>query len=196
VRYRPDVAPFASMGPDPDARAWEALTALPGDHVALVSDGPVAPPAAWKSARELPVLLLSGSGVEPQEPDPEIVGLTDADVPEMLDLVARTVPGPFLPRTIEFGGYLGIRRDGELVAMAGRRVQPPGWIEVSAVCTAPAQRGGGLARRLITAVVSGIRAEGAQPFLHVVPSNPALGLYESMGFSVLRERFITGLQRV
>jgi hypothetical protein len=35
-----------------------------------------------------------------------------ADVPEMLELVARTGPGPFLARTIELGDYLGIRRDG------------------------------------------------------------------------------------
>ena len=35
------------------------------------------------------------------------------------DLVARTEPGPFAPRTVEFGGYVGVRLDGALVAMAG-----------------------------------------------------------------------------
>ena len=44
--------------------------------------------------------------------------LTTADVPEMLELVERTRPGPLLPRTIELGTYLGppgrgrARRDG------------------------------------------------------------------------------------
>jgi hypothetical protein len=39
----------------------------------------------------------------------------------MLALVARTEPGPFLPRTVELGGYLGIRHGERLIAMAGRR---------------------------------------------------------------------------
>jgi hypothetical protein len=38
---------------------------------------------------------------------PEAVLLGAADVPEMLALVKRTRPGPFLPRTIELGRYLG-----------------------------------------------------------------------------------------
>jgi FR47-like protein len=42
-------------------------------------------------------------------------------VPEILDLVERTKPGPFLKRTIELGAYLGIRRDGRLIAMAGEQ---------------------------------------------------------------------------
>ena len=68
--------------------------------------------------------------------DTEAVELSAADVPEMLDLVARTKPGPFLPRTIQLGRYLGIRRDGRLIAMAGERVQPPALTgDQSAVCT-------------------------------------------------------------
>jgi hypothetical protein len=41
----------------------------------------------------------------------------------------------------EMGRYLGIRRDGMLVAMAGERLHPPGWTEISAVCTDAAWRG-------------------------------------------------------
>jgi ribosomal protein S18 acetylase RimI-like enzyme len=196
LRYRPDVAPFATLGPAPDAAAWEALTALPGDLVALIADRAIAARAPWRAVRELPVLLMGGSGVETSGEDPEIVELGDQDVAEMLDLVARTAPGPFLARTIEFGGYVGIRRDGVLAAMAGRRVQPPGWIEVSAVCTDPAYRGLGLARRVMSAVVARIRDDDAQAFLHVLPSNPACRLYESMGFVVLRESVITAVERV
>jgi predicted GNAT family acetyltransferase len=80
--------------------------------------------------------------------------------------------------------------------MAGRRMQPPGWIEVSAVCSDPAYRGLGLARRVTAAVVGQIRADDAHPFLHVLPSNPARRLYESMGFVVLRESIITAVERV
>ena len=103
----------------------------------------------------------------------------------MLDLVARTEPGPFAPRTIELGTYLGIRRDGALVAMAGERLRVPGLTEISAVCTDPGHRGQGLASRLIRAVAAGIRRRGETPFLHVAGSNiNAIRLYESTGFKV------------
>lgn len=73
--------------------------------------------------------------------DDEARPLGTDDVPEMLDLVARTRPGPFAARTVELGCYLGIRRGGALIAMAGERMHPAGWSEVSAVCTDPAFRG-------------------------------------------------------
>jgi len=65
-----------------------------------------------------------------------------------------------LPRTIEFGGYLGIRHGGSLVAMAGERLRPPGFTEISAVCTDPEFRGQGQATRLTMAVVAAILARG------------------------------------
>jgi ribosomal protein S18 acetylase RimI-like enzyme len=196
LRYRPDVASFATLGPDPGAAAWEALTSLPGDRAALLGADTMVVAPGWARLRELSVLLMDGSGADTSDDDPEIVQLGDDDVPEMLDLVARTAPGPFFARTIECGGYLGIRRDGVLAAMAGRRMHPPGWIEVSAVCTDPAYRGLGLARRVTAAVVRRIRGDEAQAFLHVLPSNPARRLYESMGFVVLRESIITAVERV
>jgi GNAT superfamily N-acetyltransferase len=108
--------------------------------------------------------------------DPEAVPLGRADVPEMLDLTARAKPGPFLPRTFELGTYLGIHRRGKLVAMAGERLHPEDWTEISAVCTDEAWRGQGLATRLIRAVGAVIRARGDIPFLHAVANNPAIGL--------------------
>jgi predicted GNAT family acetyltransferase len=116
-----------------------------------------------------------------------------ADVPEMLDLVARTRPGPFLPRTVELGTYLGIRRQGALVAMAGERLHPPGWTEISAVCTDPDHRGQGLAARLVLAVAAGIKDRGETPFLHTSAGNAnAIRLYESLGFRLRRTtKFMT-----
>jgi predicted GNAT family acetyltransferase len=105
----------------------------------------------------------------------------------MLDLVGRTKPGPFLPRTVELGTYLGIRRDGALVAMAGERLHPPGWTEISAICTDEAFRGQGLATRLVHAVAAGIRERGETPFLHASADNTnAIRLYESLGFRLRR----------
>jgi predicted GNAT family acetyltransferase len=85
------------------------------------------------------------------------------------------------------GTYLGIRRDGALVAMAGERLHPPGWTEISAVCTDPAFRGEGLATRLMHAVAYGIRERGETPFLHAAAGNTgAIRLYESLGFRLRR----------
>jgi predicted GNAT family acetyltransferase len=119
--------------------------------------------------------------------DPDLVRLTQTDVPEMLELISRTTPGPFAARTIDMGDYFGIRDQGQLVAMAGERFRPPGYTEISAVCTTPQFRGRGLATRLVLAVAHGIRQRGATPFLHVASTNAAaIKLYESLGFKPRR----------
>jgi len=69
------------------------------------------------------------------------------------------------------------------VAVAGERLRPPGWTEISAVCTAPEARGRGHARRLIGARAALITARGERPFLHVAGSNTgARSLYARLGF--------------
>jgi len=87
---------------------------------------------------------------------------------------------------VELGSYLGIRRGGALVAMAGERLHPPGWTEISAVCTDEAWRGFGFASRLVRTLAAGIRARGETAFLHAVADNPAIGLYEALGFRLRR----------
>ncbi|MEU6038672.1 GNAT family N-acetyltransferase [Actinomadura sp. NPDC047616] len=122
------------------------------------------------------------------EPGSEVVELGAGDVPEMLELTARTRPGPFWPRTRELGTYLGVRENGTLVAMAGERLRPPGWAEISAVCTAPEARGRGHAARLVRALVARITSRNERPFLHVAAANTdAIALYERLGF-VVRKR--------
>jgi GNAT superfamily N-acetyltransferase len=182
LRYQVDVAPFLALPDEPDAADWADAAALVGPGGLLPLSGiRVPPPAGWKVVRVGEGVQMTGDDLEVAA-DPEAVPLGHADVPEMLDLTARTKPGPFRPRTFELGTYLGIRRDGRLVAMAGERLHPQGWTEISAVCTDEAWRGQGLATRLIRAVGAGIRARGEIPFLHAVATNPAIGLYEKLGF--------------
>ncbi|MFE1300346.1 GNAT family N-acetyltransferase [Streptomyces sp. NPDC058731] len=187
LRYPLDVSPWLALPDEPDARDWADVAALagPGAGVPLAGyTGPV--PDDWEISFHVEGVQLVDDGLD-AAPDPEAVRLTPADVPEMLDLVARTRPGPFLPRTIELGTYLGIRRGGALVAMAGERLHPPGWTEISAVCTDPAFRGQGLAGRLIRAVAHGIRERGESPFLHTGAQNTnAIRLYEALGFRLRR----------
>jgi predicted GNAT family acetyltransferase len=128
------------------------------------------------------------------EPDPEAAVLAAADVPEMLELVAATEPGPFFKRTIVLGTYLGLRREGVLVAMAGERMRMEGWTEISAVCTLPAFRGQQFATRLVSDLILRIRTRNERPFLHVLTSNaPAIAVYEALGFTVRRTATITVL---
>ncbi len=79
----------------------------------------------------------------------EMIPLSNADAKDMLDLVQKTKPGPFGKRTSEMGNYIGIRDQGRLIAMAGERMRPDGYVEISAVCVDEDWRGRGLAGRLV-----------------------------------------------
>jgi ribosomal protein S18 acetylase RimI-like enzyme len=194
ARYLPEVSGFSALADDSDERAWADLAQLAGPGAQVLLGGLVnLPPAGWEIVfhgdgvqmvdTTVPADTAAASGADSAA---ELLGADD--VPEMLDLVARTQPGPFAPRTIEMGTYLGIRRGGALVAMAGERVHPPGWTEISAVCTDPAYRGQGMAGRLVRAVAAGIRARGETPFLHASAANTnAIRLYEALGFTVRRQ---------
>ncbi|MFD1147525.1 GNAT family N-acetyltransferase [Saccharothrix hoggarensis] len=187
MRYHPEVATFLALPDRPDDRVWADVAALAGPGATVPMNSSFAPPAGWEVLGRVAGVQLVDVGVRAAE-DAEAVRLGPRDVPEMLELVERTKPGPFLRRTVELGTYLGIRRDGALVAMAGERLRPPGWTEISAVCTDPAHRGRGLATRLVLAVAAGIRARGETPLMHAAASNTsAIRLYESLGFA-LRKR--------
>ncbi|MFG2648784.1 GNAT family N-acetyltransferase [Streptomyces sp. NPDC048436] len=193
VRYQLDVSPWLGLPEAPEPGDWADLAALAGAGAEVPLPGVrVALPAGWEVTFDMEGVQLVDDGVD-AAPDPEAVRLGAEDVPEMLDLVARTQPGPFLPRTVELGTYLGIRRGGALVAMAGERLRPPGWTEISAVCTDPAYRGEGLASRLVLAVAFGIRSRGETPFLHTSARNTgAIRLYETLGFRLRRTtRFVS-----
>ena len=136
-RYAADVAPFFGMPSPPSAQDWrDAGTLFAPDTYAAVwlDDGGL--PEDWRAVMEFDLVQMVGERVTGAE-CPRAVPLGAADVAEMLELVAETEPGPFLPRTVELGDYLGIRDGGELVAMAGERFRVEGWTEISAVCTRP-----------------------------------------------------------
>ncbi|HEY4457019.1 MAG TPA: GNAT family N-acetyltransferase [Pseudonocardiaceae bacterium] len=196
VRYQSDVAPFLAIPPEPAEQAamWDDLAALAGPGAVVVLTGVRAPLPDWEVAQWVPGVQMVGEDIAAEE-DPEAIRLTEADLPEMLDLVERTKPGPFLPRTIQLGSYLGIRRDGVLVAMAGERRRPPGCTEISAVCTDESVRGQGLATRLVRAVTAGIQARGETPFLAAAATNTnAIRLYETLGFRLRKRPNLTALR--
>ena len=187
LRYPADMSPFVALPDDPGPDQWADLARLVGPGgLAVTAAVSVTPPPGWDVRMNLPGVQLTGSRVIGRA-DAEAVRLGPADVPEMLALVARTRPGPFLARTVELGGYLGVRRGGVLVAMAGERMRPPGWGEISGVCTDETARGQGLATRLTLAVAAAITDRGDTPFLHAAAENvTAIRLYESLGFELRR----------
>ena len=68
--------------------------------------------------------------------------------------------------------------------MTGERIHPPGYTELSAVCTDIEARTRGLATRLVRAVAAGIEARGETPMLHVLAQNhSAIRVYEALGFT-------------
>ncbi|MFH8989404.1 GNAT family N-acetyltransferase [Streptomyces sp. NPDC017940] len=187
--YLPGVSTFCALPTKPDAADWSDLARLLGSGgFADMFSNPAVPPPDWDPVFELEgrqMIWPDGRPLDVPEsiPGAVTVDLGPDDVPEMLDLVARAAPGPFGPRTGELGNYLGVRVQGNLVAMAGERLRPPGWTEISAVCTAPEARGRGHAGRLVLALVERIVSRGERPFLHVADANSgAVALYERLGF--------------
>src|SRR5579859_761587 len=180
VRYPVDMCPFVALPQPPEESDWADLAALVGTGRVVPLPGITTVPPKWEVVTTFSGVQMVGPDIE-AVPDPEAIPLGADDVPEMLDLVARTEPGPFRPRGIELGTFLGIRDGGRLVAMAGERLHPPGWTEISAVCTDPGYRGRGLAGRLIRALAAVIRERGDMPFLHATTSNTnAIRLYEKL----------------
>jgi GNAT superfamily N-acetyltransferase len=191
-RYATAVGPLAGT-PDQSLQSYEGLRALtdPGGILVLFLEDPPAPSAGWSLIRggtltqmicRAPRLVESRSfaaGVNLRR-------LGRAAVPAMVELATLTEPGPFRERTIELGNFYGILEGDRLLAMAGQRMRVPGFVEVSAVCTHPDARGRGYAGVLMSEVIRDIIAEHATPFLHALADNPAIGLYEKLGFTQRR----------
>jgi ribosomal protein S18 acetylase RimI-like enzyme len=195
-RYLDDLAPFLALPSPPSAQDWQDAAALvaPGTVVAGRYSGAELPDG-WRAVQAFDLVQMVEArltGVECLD----AIKLGADDVPEMLELVAQTEPGPFLQRTIELGDYLGIRREGVLIAMAGERFHLDGWTEISAVCTRPEHRGEGLASRLMGALIANIHRRSERVFLHVIATNTgAIHLYERLGFRIRQHATLTVVMR-
>ncbi len=195
-RFQPDVSPFAAVRSWDDPDVWDAIVDLvgPGGIFPVSGNDPALPPGWEVVTRGAGVQLVETDALQPR-PDDEAVPLGPADAEEMLALVGRTRPGPFAARTYELGRYVGIRRGGRLVAMAGERLQPGGWTEISAVCTDADHQRQGLATRLVLDVAHHIHERGDRALLHAAEANTrAIAIYERLGFR-LRRRTVFGAVR-
>ena len=170
---------------------------IPADGALWVVEAePFVPPPGVTVVKAAVCAQMVAERPKPADPDFAYEDLTEADAPQMLALATLTEPGPFLEATHRLGAFVGIKQDGRLVAMAGERMRPEGYTEVSGVCTHPDHRGRGHAGRLMQVVAGRIVARGETPFLHSYASNlGAIRLYESLGFVIRREVTATVLGR-
>ncbi len=199
VRIDPAYGPFAAArdGCEASQAALAALVLAPDDAVAIVE------PEAWPVPHGLR-LELSGELLQmvAERPslgdgdDPRVALLGEDDAPQMTALALATEPGPWARHTHRYGDFFGIRVDGRLAAMAGERMRPDGFAEVSAVCTWPEFRGQGMAAALIRRVMRGFVARCDTPYLHSYAHNAgAIRLYEALGFRARRTMALTVLVR-
>ncbi len=184
-RYPADIGPLSAFQ-EATSEAYADLAAIvPKDDVAvLFLENSLEMPVGWQLLRDgsLVQMVCPAVPVRPSLTE-AILPMTSADFPEMVTLASLTEPGPFRDHTANLGGFVGIRIDGRLAAMAGQRLAPTGFAEVSAVCTHPDFRGRGYAQALVAAVASNIHSEGRIPFLTSFEANMgAIRVYQQVGF--------------
>ena len=188
LRYFPaDVSPFISIGrfTDEDIRRhWDAVPMQRPFSVMVVGDPQL--PADAEIILHLPLFQMHCPQLRHFHlPAADIRLLGPADLPAMLDLTARTRPGPFFARTPRMGAYYGLFVDDKLVSMAGERLKPPGHTEASAICTDPDYLGRGYGSAMTTVACAHILRNQCQPFLHVRQDNSrAIDVYKKLGFEI------------
>jgi RimJ/RimL family protein N-acetyltransferase len=118
--------------------------------------------------------------------DPEVLRLTHGDTAELIQLYSRTGISYFDPYQLETGLYFGIRKDGQLVSVAGVHAvsEEDKVAAIGNVATHPDWRGAGLSRRCTTRLLRAlVRRHVETIVLNVDASNTAaLRLYRSIGF--------------
>jgi predicted GNAT family acetyltransferase len=196
-RFPTDISPLTGLeAPTPDALTSLAEITPTGELTILFLNSIPEFSPQWQiiERNTMPQMVYESKEVPTTSID--FIELTEADVPEMIELTALTKPGPFLTRTRELGDYIGIRRGGKLVAISGERLRLPGFTEVSAVCTHPDHLGHGYARALMFEIMRRIIARGDTPFLHTRTNNyRAIELYEHLGFATRRSIDLAVLRR-
>jgi len=194
-----DVAPFAGLKEFDEQSFQQLHNIFPKNRVAVIfSAMPVEIPANWNVKDSIKAFQMIFDRVNKPLPgdEVEILSLSKEHVPEMIALTKLTHPGPFAKRTIEFGNYFGIFKNSNLVAMAGQRLNPGRYVEISAVCTHPEHAGKGYGKALINNLVQRINSEGNVPILHVRADNEhACSIYKYLGFTIRSEININVIQK-
>ena len=80
--------------------------------------------------------------------------------------------------------------------MGGERFRPPGFVELSGICSHPSARGSGLGAAVTAHLTRMVLERGDTPLLHVFPDNPTVALYERPGFRERARLFVLWQRRL
>ncbi len=186
LRFDPAYALFAAAA-DASADSTAVLGALnvSPNGLGLVEAGDMPLPTGAVVRAQAACVQMVASALTAGGKTVAFEPLGESDAAEMLALATLTVPGPFFAKTHQLGDFIGVKQDGKLIAMAGERMKPDGFTEVSGVCTHPDFRGLGYAGALMRVVTQRVLERGEQAFLHVYAAHTAtIALYETLGFRV------------
>ena len=200
--YLPDIAPFAGMKNFNDPNLKKLYEFIPANRSVAISslNKMDHDEGRWKLIQPMDITQMvyeHSVNTFTTKNSQLIVPLSDEHVPQMIELTALTRPGPFLQQTIRFKNYFSIFIEDRLAAMAGQRMHPRPYMEVSAVCTHPDFRGLGYAKAFMLHVMKIILDNSFTPFLHVLSNNSnAIELYKTIGFRTRKEIFIDVIRRI
>lgn len=117
----------------------------------------------------------------------KIVLLTEKYIDEIYDLIWLVMPGFYKKGGYYMGKYYGIFKDDKLVSITGQRMQTNDFIEISGVVTHPDFTKKGYAKQLVSYTTNEILKQKKLPILHTTKGNPAIMLYEKIGYKLTRD---------
>lgn len=199
--YDMEVSPFGGVEEVCDSSLNDlASLCSPGRVVVLLYKGVTLPDSnRWEILESIDVWQMIHRA-QVQSVPLASAALSEEFIDRMIELVRLTNPGPFSKRTIELGRYYGVIENDQLLAMAGERFKPPGWVEISGVCTHPSAEGRGYAAGLVNRLTEQIDLNRQRAFLHVRIGSPseqvAIRVYGRLGFEQYQIMNIAVLRRM
>lgn len=187
--YNPEICPFGAFkDPSKTALALNEYSKLV-DSFFLVTENeiPNFDETVVQLDRKIDGVQMILDVFKPCEIIENIEPLTEDYIDEIYNLVWLVMPGYYKKRSFDMGDYFGIFKDGKLVSVTGQRMQTDSFIEVSAVVTHPDYTKRGLAKQLVTHTTNEILKTGKKAILHTTKNNPAIKLYEKLGYKLTRD---------
>lgn len=187
--YNPNICPFGAFtNTQKTASALNEYAKLT-DSFFLVSENenPTYDSSKVQLDKKIEGVQMVLQNLQEVEFTEEIIPLTEKHLDEIYDLIWLVMPGYYRKRTFDMGKYFGIFKNNQLVSIAGQRMQTNDFIEVSGVVTHPEFTKRGFAKQLTQYVTKDIITDGKHPILHTTKGNPAIKLYENLGYQITRD---------